>query len=67
MERICINCKHYREHQHFMDLPSQCVALSGKIQHPVTGGDFGGVDPGLMRLTLCGWKDPKWFEAKTDK
>lgn len=65
MERLCKDCKHY---ENWPD-PNQsrplfaCYALKGK-QHPVLGGDVGCIDSGLMRMTLCGWSDPKFWERK---
>ena len=63
MERLCTNCKHYVEPERMVGQPAKCIALSGKT-HPVTGGDVGWIDPGQMRMTLCGWNDPKLFELK---
>ena len=63
MERLCINCKHFKEGNRYPGTADGCHAMDGK-QHPVYGGDAGGIDPGLMRMTLCGWNDPKFWERK---
>ena len=63
MERLCINCKHFKAGNRYPGTPDRCHAMDGK-QHPVYGGDVGGIDPGLMRMTLCGWNDPKFWERK---
>lgn len=62
MERLCIDCKHYVAAERF-GKPMRCVALRTQ-QNPVLGGDVDSIDAGLMRLTLCGWTDPKLFEPK---
>jgi len=64
MERLCKDCKHYeREPDPNMLRPLACYALKGK-PHPVSGGDVSHIDSGLMRMTLCGWNDPKFWERK---
>ena len=66
-ERLCINCKHYESEPDPNRLrQGLCYALKGQ-QHPVLGGDCFGIDAGLMRLTLCGWRDPKLWEPKRSK
>ncbi len=64
MERLCKNCKHFNRTT--WTEPERCHALDNK-QHPVTGGSVIGIDPGLVRMTLCGWDDPKFWEPKTEK
>jgi len=63
-ERLCKNCKHFYmlERRNFTDDP-KCHALD-KENHPVYGGPLSGIDAGLVRLTLCGWRDPKFWEKK---
>ena len=64
MERLCIDCKHYVEPERMVGGLMKCVALRGK-PHPVLGGEVDHIDPGLMRMTLCGWNDPKFWERKS--
>ena len=63
MERLCINCKHYVPPEYWSNQGMQCAALRGK-QHPVLGGDISTIAADVMRLTLCGWSDPKLWEQK---
>lgn len=62
---LCTECKHYREGQYYPRRgdPDACVALAGQV-NPVTGQAIGSIGPNLMRMTLCGWNDPKLFEPK---
>jgi len=60
MERLCKDCKHYRLSSPLTFHGSlSCHALDGK-QHPVMGGDIDGIEPGLMRMTACGWEGRFW-------
>jgi len=43
--------------------PESCHALDGK-PNPVTGDPIDGIEPSTMRLTLCGFSDPKLWEQK---
>ena len=64
MERLCINCKHYwRNEWEWHTDPERCHALDHK-PHPVTGRSVAGIEPSVLRMTLCGWDDPKWWEPK---
>ena len=64
LEHMCRDCKHYeREPDPNGFRPMSCYALKGKT-HPVFGGDVFNIDAGLMRMTLCGWNDPKFWEPK---
>lgn len=57
-ERLCVKCKHYDN--------GICLALNGR-QSPVDGRSMNercGIEAGVMRLTLCGWLDPKLWEPK---
>jgi hypothetical protein len=63
MERLCINCAHFRAPEQFGNTAMGCAALRGD-RDPVLGGNVDTIDPGLMRLTACGWSDPKLFEPK---
>lgn len=63
-ERLCVNCKHYGEPERRSSKGMVCNAMSGK-QHPVTGGSMTTIEAGLMRLTLCGFADPKFWEPKS--
>ena len=65
MERLCKDCKHFTDIGRFGD-PALCHALDKK-QHPVWGGSVHGIDPGLVRMTLCGWDDPKFWERKNER
>ncbi len=62
-ERLCKNCKHLRSRDYRE--PELCHALDRK-QHPVYGGTVSGIDPGLVRMTLCGWDDPKFWEPRPE-
>jgi len=64
MERMCKDCKHYhrRKREMWTD-PESCHALDGK-PNPVTGDPIDGIEPSTMRLTLCGFSDPKLWEQK---
>ncbi len=64
MERLCKDCRHFTEWDRVENRGHQCAALN-KGQHPVWGGAVSGIDAGLVRMTLCGWSDPKWWEQKT--
>jgi len=61
-ERHCVDCRHYQETR-YPEPKQHCTALMGQL-HPVTGGDIQTIDPGLMRMTLCGWRDPKFWGPK---
>lgn len=71
MERLCVNCKHLDRAHHRGDGPYFtgagatyiCTALAGKA-HPVTGEDIVHITADTMRMTLCGWSDPKFWEPK---
>ena len=61
MERLCKDCKHY--------VGIMCRALEGH-PNPVTGRDFPKgteMQAELMRATLCGWRDPKFWEPTWTK
>lgn len=67
MERLCQDCKHYRKHSPNFNRPEDpfwCWAIDGQV-NPVTGGDRMMAIPDLMRMTLCGWSDPKFWEPKS--
>jgi hypothetical protein len=65
LERLCKDCRHYEsEPDPHGFRPSACYALKGK-SHPVVGGDVHNIEAGLMRMTLCGWSDPKLWQPKT--
>jgi hypothetical protein len=64
MERLCETCKHYRKVEDvWTNVEVGCYALKG-TPHPEHGKDIDYIRPDLMRLTLCGWKDPKFWEQK---
>lgn len=62
-ERLCKDCKHYHRQKGDWTSLESCHALDQK-QHPVTGGSVAGIDAGLVRMTLCGWDDPKFWEPR---
>ena len=62
-ERLCINCKHYRDPERWSSRPANCVALKGR-PNPVLGGDIESVEVSVMRMSLCGWTDPRLFERR---
>ncbi len=66
MERVCTNCRHYSQEYSIgthgeLQFDSMCRALDGH-QNPVRGGAISVISADLMRMTLCGWNDPKLFE-----
>ena len=63
-ERLCKDCKHYYGlvRPNFTD-PDKCHGLDD-FNHPIFGGKITGIDAGLVRMTLCGWTDPKYWEKK---
>jgi len=63
MERLCVNCKHQDVDRREYLGPFRCYALRGKTS-PVNGLAIESMEAGLMRLTLCGWNDPKFWEPK---
>lgn len=63
-ERLCKDCKHFESEPDPNALRlNACYALKRR-QHPVFGGEVNYIDAGLMRMTLCGWNDPKFWESK---
>jgi hypothetical protein len=63
---LCQDCKHHsvssRWGEHGARLEDRvCGALYGQ-EHPVSGGHITHIACDLMRMTLCGWNDPKLFE-----
>ncbi len=62
-ERLCKDCKHFTGWNRFAKNGLECTALNQQ-QHPVWGGTIAGIDAGLVRMTLCGWNDPKFWEPK---
>lgn len=63
MERLCKDCKHYTQAARWPGPIMACHALDRDV-HPVYGGAIDGIEAGIVRLTLCGWKDPKFWEPK---
>lgn len=63
MERLCKDCKHFTGEITWDEPLMSCLALRGKL-HPVLGVDIDHIEAGMMRLTLCGWSDPKFWEPK---
>lgn len=60
---LCTDCKHFG-HPSFRG--AYCRALEGKMD-PVDGHVFSDSElffAGKMRMTLCGWDDPKLWEPK---
>lgn len=65
MERLCKDCKHYDPPDfYFYDAQVPLCHALDKKQHPITGGTVAGINVDLVRITLCGWDDPKWWEPK---
>lgn len=61
---LCKDCKHYYENPRpDFRTESLCDALRGK-EHPVHGTDITAIKADIMRMVLCGWSDPKFFEPK---
>lgn len=59
MERLCKDCKHLKSGTTYT-----CHALDGK-PNPLTGETMEcGIQADTMRMTLCGWNDPKFWERR---
>lgn len=63
MERLCVDCKHFDTGSHYRGVHNCCRALAGKA-NPMNGRDIDDISADLMRMTLCGWSDPKFWEPK---
>lgn len=66
---LCTECRHYSETLRAWDGKPwllECNAINGR-EHPITGTPITGIDASMMRMTLCGWTDPKLFEPKDAK
>lgn len=62
--RTCASCRHFESQPDPNNMrPGACYAIDGQ-ENPVNGGTVHHIDAGLMRMTLCGWRDPKLWEAK---
>jgi hypothetical protein len=58
--KLCKDCKHYEN-----STPrSHCHAMEGQT-NPITGESLATISADLMRIgILCGWDEPKLWEAK---